>query len=297
MNVYLSFKNPLFWGVGLLSFTLSACSGSDNPSNQTSQESNTSEPFPILNGDWPQFESGLRWQWQLKHQINLNYAVDVYDIDLFDTPVEEIEQLKSAGIKVVCYFSAGSHENWRSDAGQFDSQALGEPLAEWEGERWLDVRNDSFYPIMQARMDLAQSKGCDAVEPDNVDGFLHQTGFDFQPDDQAQYNYLLSTWAHQRGLAIGLKNDLEHVELLADHFDFAVNEECHHYNECDVLNTFTQQNKAVFNAEYDSVYTGNLESRQEACRLSASLGLSTLILPLELDDEFRIECINGVPQS
>ena len=47
----------------------------------------------------------------------------------------------------------------------------------WAGERWLDTRSTNVRDIMMARLDLAKSKKCDGVEPDNVDGYANKNGF------------------------------------------------------------------------------------------------------------------------
>lgn len=39
-------------------------------------------------------------------------------------------------------FSAGTQEDWRSDADDFPAAALGEPLGDWEGEVWVDINNE-----------------------------------------------------------------------------------------------------------------------------------------------------------
>lgn len=70
------------------------------------------------------------------------------------------------------YFSAGSYENWRSDERDFPSSVKGNNLDGWPGEKWLDISDwATLGPIMEARLDLAVTKGCDGVEPDNVDGY------------------------------------------------------------------------------------------------------------------------------
>ena len=46
----------------------------------------------------------------------------------------------------------------------------------WPGEKWLDIRDlASLGPIMQARLDICERKGFDAVEFDNVDGYQNRT--------------------------------------------------------------------------------------------------------------------------
>ena len=191
------------------------------------------------------------WQWQLTQPVKTSFDVQVYDIDLEDTPQQKIDYLHSKGRKVICYFSAGSYEEWRPDAHLFPPEVLGNNLAGWPGERWLDVRRiDVLGPIMEARLDNAQMKQCDGVEPDNVDGYQNNNGFGLTGEDQLMFNRWLANAAHNRGLSIGLKNDLDQIEDLVNDFDFAVNEQCFQYNECDRLKPFVVANKAVFGVEY-----------------------------------------------
>ncbi|GAL06248.1 endo alpha-1,4 polygalactosaminidase precusor precursor [Photobacterium aphoticum] len=68
---------------------------------------------------------------------------------------------------------------------------------------------------------MAVQKGCDGVEPDNVDGYKNNTGFDLTADDQLTFNRLLANEAHARNLSIGLKNNVEQVPELVTYFDFA----------------------------------------------------------------------------
>jgi hypothetical protein len=176
----------------------------------------------------------------------------MYDIDLFDVPQSTIDQLHAQGRIVICYFSAGSYEDWRSDASDFSPALLGSPLGDWEGEWWLDIRQieNGIGPIMEARMDLAVAKQCDGVEPDNIDAYINNNGLGLTGDDQLVYNRWLAQQAHARGLSIGLKNDLDQVLDLVDDFDWALNEQCWQYQECDMLLPFVQAGKAVFGVEY-----------------------------------------------
>ena len=236
---------------------------------------------------------GVDWQWQLKGEVNTAYPVAIYDIDLFDSSKQLIQQIQRRGAKVICYFSAGSYEDWREDAYDFADAELGNPLDDWPGERWVDIRSENVRNIMLKRLDLAVSKGCDGVEPDNVDGYTNKPGFPLTYHDQLEFNRFLAQEAHKRGLAIGLKNDLDQVKDLVDYFDFAVNEQCFEYNECEVLLPFIEQGKAVLNAEYLEKYTDDPIEREKLCRQAEKLGLSTLVLPLDLDDSFRYSCIRN----
>ncbi|BBG65395.1 endo alpha-1,4 polygalactosaminidase precusor [Hydrogenimonas sp.] len=241
-------------------------------------------------------KSGLRlkssttWQLQLQGTINSDYDVDLYDIDLFDTPQETIEKLHGEGRTVICYFSAGSYEEWREDNGRFPKEALGKDLDGWEGERWLDIRNKTVWNIMEERIELAKRRGCDGVDPDNVNGYDNDTGFDLTAQDQAAFNKFLSSIARREGLFIGLKNDMGQIEELEPYFDFAVNEQCHEYGECDLLEPFIRNGKPVFNVEYDRKFIDDMAEREALCRDSEVRNIRTLILPLSLDDSFRISC-------
>lgn len=227
------------------------------------------------------------WQWQLQGELGLSYDVDVYDIDLFDTDVEVIDQLHADGRVVICYLSAGSYEEWRDDASSFEASDLGLPLDGWEGERWLDIRSPSVGDIMEERFDLALDKGCDGVEPDNVTAHNNDTGFDITGDQQLEYNRFLARAAHDRGLSIGLKNDVDQVEQLEPYFDFAVNEECFEYDECEAYESFLTAGKPVFNAEYAAEYVADPSL---VCESARAMDIRTLILAIELDDSLRISC-------
>jgi hypothetical protein len=228
---------------------------------------------------------GTSWQWQLTDlPVDRSFDVQMYDIDLFDVPQATIDALHAEGRIVICYFSAGSYEEWREDAGRFPSSALGNELDGWAGERWLDVRDPTVRSIMADRLDLAVAKDCDGVEPDNVDGYTNDPGFDFDGADQLDYNRFLAAEAHARGLSIGLKNDLDQVEDLVDHFDWALNEECFGYDECDLLAPFIDAGKAVFQVEYGGA---GLEST--ICPQANARDFDTLIKRLDLD-AWRISC-------
>lgn len=234
----------------LLVGPLAACT----PLSAKSQE-NASVYLPTVSAGetavW-QPAPGTTWQWQLTGEIDTSFEVEMYDIDLFDVPQSVIDDLHGDGRIVICYFSAGSYEEWRPDAPDFPSNLLGSPLDGWPGEKWLDIRDlATLGPIMQARLDLAVQKSCDGVEPDNVDGYANNSGFPLTPGDQLTYNRWLADEAHARGLSIGLKNDLNQIPYLLSSFDWALNEECFAYAECDLLLPFVQAGKAVFGVEYE----------------------------------------------
>lgn len=60
---------------------------------------------------------------------------DVFDVDLFDTPAATVAELHRRGRRVVCYFSAGTREDWRADADRSPAKVVGARLPECPGER------------------------------------------------------------------------------------------------------------------------------------------------------------------
>jgi len=249
---------------------------------------------PVTEGNWYRPTVATTWQWQLQPnaagQINTTYDIAVYDIDLFEASPAVIDELHAAGRRVICYFSAGSFEGFRPDAGEFAAAELGDTLEGFADERWLDVRSENVRRIMLARLDLAVQKGCDCVEPDNVDGFANDSGFALTAEDQLAFNRLIANEAHQRGLCVGLKNDLDQIPELVEYFDFSVNEQCHEFDECDLLTPFIDAGKPVFNAEYEARFVNSASERDALCDDALDLNLRTLVLPIDLDDEFRFSC-------
>ena len=268
----------LLVGFGLACQTLTDAPERDN----SPPAARTPKAIQSYDGIW-QPEPGTSWQWQLTGAIDTSYDVEMYDIDLFDTPQEVIDELKEDERIVICYFSAGSWEEWRPDAGQFPDKVIGRELSGWPDEKWLDISQISLLePIMEVRLDLAVQKGCDGVEPDNVTAYQNDSGFSLTAEDQLNYNIWLATAAHERGLSIGLKNDLDQIVDLEPYFDWALNEQCFQYDECEALQPFVEAGKAVFGVEYE------LEA-DEFCPQANSLNFDWLQKELDLD-AWRVAC-------
>lgn len=284
------------WIAAIVVGTLAACGGGgddDGGSVVRVSEATTLSPSALMSSttDPARWMPSVNdtWQLQLQGTINTSYNAAVFDIDLFDTPQATINALKAQGKRVVCYFSAGSSENWRPDFSKFKAADMGNALDGWAGERWLDTRSANVRAVMMARMDLAKSKWCDGVDPDNVDGYTNKPGFPLTAATQLDYNRFLATQAHARGLAVGLKNGVAQLSDLASAFDFAVNEQCFQYNECSGYSAFTVQGKPVFNVEYQTKWK-DATTRQTLCAKAKALSLRTLVLPLALNDKFRYSC-------
>ncbi len=262
-----------------------ACSGGDAELADGPPSTATAMPTAeeALNAESPASDIWIpalstTWQWHPNDlPVDLTVDAEMYDIELFDNDASVVAKLHALGRKVVCYVNAGGWEDWRPDASQFPDDVIGEPLDEWEGEKWLDIRRlDVLGPIMEARMDQCKDKGFDGIEPDNVDGYTNQTGFPLTYDDQLSYNIWLANAAHERGLSIGLKNDLDQIPDLLDYFDWAINEECFQFEECETLTPFIEAGKAVFNVEYEL-------DTDEFCDEANELGFNSMKKNLNLD--------------
>ncbi|WP_438272821.1 endo alpha-1,4 polygalactosaminidase [Streptomyces sclerotialus] len=218
---------------------------------------------------------GTDWQWQLSGRLDRGVDAPVYDIEGFDHTKATVAGLHRDGRKVICYLSVGAWEDWRPDAGDFPESVIGRSNG-WEGERWLDIRQlDVLEPLLAKRFDMCRDRGFDAVEPDNVDGYANRSGFPLTAADQLTFNRMVARLAHERGMAVGLKNDLDQIPQLVKDFDFAVNEQCAQYDECDRLTPFIRAGKAVFHVEYEL-------PTDRFCATSRKLKLSSLRKDMDL---------------
>ncbi|KAK4984020.1 hypothetical protein LTR50_006859 [Elasticomyces elasticus] len=176
--------------------------------------------------------------------------VDIFDIDLFGNSASTIATLHKLNKKVICYFSAGSYEPNRPDSSKFRKSDKGKELEGWPGEYWLDVRSSNVRAIMLKRLQLAQRKGCDGVDPDNMDGYANNNGLGLTSQDSIAYMTYLSSNAAKLSLAIGLKNSLDIIPEVVNMTHFAVNEQCVQYEECKTYMPYLNEDKPVFHIEY-----------------------------------------------
>jgi hypothetical protein len=222
------------------------------------------------------------WQIQYSGVLDTSLSVTLYNIDGFDTSAATVAGLHAAGHKVACYFSAGAWEDWWPDAANYPKSVLGTSNG-WPGEKWLDIRQlDVLGPLIDARMDMCQAKGFDAVDPDNVDGYTNKSGFPLTAADQLAFNRYVAKAAHARGLAVGLKNDGDQAQALVKDFDFAVVEQCFEYDECDIYTPFVAAGKPVFEIEYE------LET-SDFCAAANALNFNALKKDMDLTSQ-RVAC-------
>lgn len=181
------------------------------------------------------------------------WVLDMYAADGTTPNAAGASAVHAAKGHAVCYVSGGSLENWRPDASSFPPTVLGKVLDGWPNEKWLDVAQTSVLePLMRARAQKCKTAGFDAIDWDNVDGYANDNGVGITAQKQLAYNRLLAKIAHDLGMSVALKNDLDQIPDLVADFDFAVNEQCAQYNECATLDPFTKAGKAVVQIEYQS---------------------------------------------
>jgi len=228
----------------------------------------------------------MDWLWQLSSTPTIatinNATVEVFDLDLFDTPQATIDHIHSLGKAMICYVDT-TYEPGRPDSSQFTASVLGNGIDGWPGQKWVDIRSTIVRNIMLGRLKTAVSKDCDAIEWDDVDSYQNNPGFPITAADQISFNTFLANATRAAGLSAGLKNDLDQVDKLVSYYDWALNEQCNQYNECNTLTPFTSAGKAVFGTEY----SGNAAT---FCPKLNTLNFSWLKNDLDLDGKNVVHC-------
>lgn len=282
---------------------LSACNEVTQLAPVTMPDANpldTSAPDAALPQTWwqPTAADNLSWQWQLQGDIDISLDVDVYNLDI-DVPVEYISELKARGVKVICYFSAGTVESWRDDVNDFPASIIGEQYEDLIDERWVDYGNyEAFADVMRKRMDTCKSKGFDAIETDNVDAHNYETvdengnvvnigtNFRMTLDESRNYIRWLAAEAHARGLSIGLKNAEEMAADVVGDVDWMLTEDCYVDSWCQAATVFIDNNKPVFMTEYEDL----LPDFAPACELAKSLGFFAIWRDPSLANGIYLAC-------
>ena len=248
-----------------------ATSASANATTATPASKATAIPTPKPNhpSSWPVPTPGTTWQIQLSGKLDTSYDVSIYVVDLFATSKNTIQNLRDAGKTVFCAFAAGFYEKWRPDANKFPEFLLGKPYG-IEVQRWVNIRDlQDLGPLLEDRLNLAVNKGCQGVLPFGLDGYQQDTGFPLSADDQLKFNRWLAQTAHQRGLSIGLADDVDQVAELVNDYDWGFAESCVSSKACDRWALFIKHNKAVFDVEYEL-------SPEEFCARFKGMGFSFL---------------------
>lgn len=180
-------------------------------------------------------------------------------------------------------------ENWRDDRHDIPTAAIGKVMDGWENEKWIDTRNAGVRALMKRRIKAAKDQGCDGVDPDNVDGYNNDTGFELTEADGVDYIHFLADAAHDQGLGFGLKNAAEIVDRVIDVSDWCVNESCVEWEECASFQPFICADKPVFHVEYTEAEPVPDRFLNNACTADGTDGFSTLV-KRELLTKFTKTC-------
>jgi len=239
----------------------------------------------------------------------------VFDIDGFDntgtdnadesnslssssSPV--VAELHALGDHVICYIDVGTTESWRPDYSEFPAALLGNSNG-WAGERWLDTDPSGpdytmLQKIMTARFEMCEHNGFDAVEPDNLDGLLNDTGFNITTAEGDQYAVWVAEEIHSLGMSVAQKNFETQSSVLEPYFDFVIEEQCFQYGDCTELAPYYDSSKAVLEVEYssggitladfDTACTSGINGQPSA----DSLGLDSVYLSIGLNGSLRVPC-------
>lgn len=265
---------------------------SDDGSHNQSNNADVPTSGPNRTETWKP-KPNTSWQIILRYPADLssndiNPDVDVYDLDLFDNHISTFTALQGRGKKVICYFSAGSYEDWRDDKNSWNQADLGKDLDGWPGEKWVNVSSPGVHNVMKERINLAWRKGCDAIDPDNVDGYQNENGLGLTEKDSINYMHFLAEEAGKYNMSIGLKNAGDIIGDVIDVIDFSVNEQCIQYSECKTFAAFIDADKPVFNIEYpDSAPQVSTSEKTDICskkgKADGTDGFSIVIKKMSLD--------------
>jgi hypothetical protein len=147
--------------------------------------------------------------------------------------------------------SVGTLENDRYDASLIPKEVLGKTYPEWPDEKWLDIRQiDKLKPWLNSRINMILKKKFDGIEPDNMDSYDNETGFNIQIADTKKYADYLISLAHSNGLSIGQKNVKELSADYASKFDWMLTEDAFAQGWQDELSIYIKLKKPVFAVEY-----------------------------------------------
>ncbi len=236
-----------------LSF-LTACSDKDDTEVATQLEDIEIASLPD-NVILPAVSASFDWQLDDVTTDN-TFAATVIDVDAFSTTAATVQHFKDQGKIVIAYLSVGSAETFRDDYNDFPSQVLGTIYEGFEDEKWLDITNiDAIAPILRARFDMIANKGFDGIEPDNINGYQNNTGFNLTETDAINFSRWLINEAHIRGLHIGQKNAEEIIPTMVTDYDWLLFEDAYSENFETTAQPYITANKAVFMTEYKDQMT------------------------------------------
>lgn len=230
----------------------------------------------------------------------------------------KIAELHQRGVKVVCHVETGAIRLSDPDAVKFPGYSAtnvpNRPTAPAAGSvigwsvtdadpdlRYLDLRAASrpaWTKYIWKRFDLAKQIGCDGIDgdhnlsyPDAVAGLI--SGWDVPVGDQVSWYQDIPTAAHERVLAIGMRNGEtvpNLVETVVRDYDFMFEERCGEVG-CDLVRPFIQLGRVVFAIDYEHAQDGTANFPAAICQEQQKAQISEgLIKNDKITSELRTPC-------
>lgn len=273
-------KNTILVSMLMLSLTACQKESTNNGDNNVS-DGNQNEANKV---SWWQPKAGVTFDWCLDDLKNSDtFTAEVVDVDAFTTTAQQVAALHAQGKKVIAYISAGTIEDDRPDINLLPKEVIGQVYPEWPKERWLDIRQrEKLRPWLNSRIDRIISKGFDAIEPDNLDSYSNETGFDISINDTKLYCDFLIKLAHDKGLGIGQKNVPELSVEYSKKFDWVLTEDAFDQKWENDVKPYIAQNKPVFAVEYTD-QTSQSTFTNTVCPKAQNLKYSAILKKRELN--------------
>lgn len=213
-----------------------------------------------------------RWLARLDGAVNIDDDADFFYLDAEQQRPGDLAELHRQGRHYLCYLSAGSFEDFRADADRFPASAIGNPVAAFPGERWLDVRDPTVRQLMAARIERLAALGCDGVPPSSLAVHAADTGFDLTLEDALDYSRWVADRLHAAGMSAGLIGPTSLTAELWRVFDFGLAIGCVGGTRCGEYEVFRQAQRPVLYVE-----VGATEDAPELCSAAKSLGFDALV--------------------
>lgn len=223
-----------------------------------------------------------RWLARLDGPVDIEDDADFFYLDAEQQAPEDLAELRRQGRHYLCYLSAGSFEDFRDDADQFPQSAIGNPLAAFPGERWLDVRDATVRQLMAARIERLAKLGCAGVPPSALTVHTADTGFVLTLGDALEYSRWVAERLHASGMSAGLIGPASLTSELWAVFDFGLAIGCVEGTQCAEYEVLRQGGRPVFFVEL-----GAPEDAARLCNTAQQLGF----YPLVTDAGFGGNCV------
>jgi len=226
--------------------------------------------------------ANARWLAQLDGAVDIRDDADFFYLDAEQQDPDDLAALHAEGRHYLCYLSGGSLEPFRPDFDDFPDSAVGNPLASFPRERWLDVRDQTVRQLMARRVQALAAQGCDGVPPSSLAVHAADTGFDLTLGDALDYARWLAERIHAAGMSAGLSGTSELTGELWPTFDFGLAISCIAGTQCSEYAVFAQAQKPVLHVE-----VGDAETAPQVCKSAQMLGFDALVS----DPGFSGQCL------